>query len=1323
MGYDRILEPVVLGDRMFIGFNDRDKVVALNVQTGEEAWTFFTDGPVRLPPAAWEGRVYFASDDGFLYCVDAKTGQLVWKFRGGPSGRKVLGNGRLISAWPARGGPVIREGRVYFAASIWPFMGTFIYALDARSGAVQWVNDSTGAQYQLQPHSAASFAGVAPQGALTATEDFLLVPGGRSVPAVFDRHTGKFRHFRLNDGGKGNGGSLVLANDSDFFVHTRLRETRAFDLKTGRKSSFTISEPVLTADGLFASQEHSYLKDAELEAEQTRAAARQSEADATTRFETARREGKRDAYVKATNDLAKASQALVRAEQNLAKARQALGTNWSGTVIQARTRSRKLRWELPVNGVGEIIKAGNRLYCALTNSIIAVELPADGESPRLVWSREIEGLVARLLAANGHLFAVTVDGRIMAFGTRPASPQQRDEQRVISLAGSESSSRAAALLRSTGQSQGYALWYGLDAPALLEAVVRQSTLHVVGVDPDEGKVNRLRNYFDGLGLYGERVALQVGIPVAFKAPPYIASLVVVSASQRDWVTDQASLETIYQSVRPYGGTFWFEAGARDSASLVRQLRAANLSQAKISRAANGVAVVREGPLPGSADWTHQYGDVANTVHSRDQLVKLPLGLLWFGGNSNEDVLPRHGHGPSEQIVGGRLFIEGMNCLSARDVYTGRVLWKTEFGNLGTFDVYYDASYTNLPLSTIYNQKHIPGANARGVNFVATSDTVYMVVSNVCHLLDARDGKLVRTLGLPRPRTSEPVDWGYLGLYQDVLLAGSGFAQFSQQWPLAKTNDPALEISHPVDVSASRGLMGLNRRTGRALWHVPAHYGFVHNGIVAGNGKVFCLDKVPQTVTDKWKRRGRIAPAGYRVAAFDVRTGKLLWQTTTNVFGTWLSYSDEHDVLLQAGASAPDRLKDEAEKGMIAYRGSDGAVLWQDLNRKYTGPCILHHDTILTTPSSYKTNAGAFNLLDGTPKLVRNPLTGRSEPMSIYRTYGCNYPIASEHLMTFRSGAAGFYDLETCSGTGNFGGFKSGCSPNLIAANGVLNAPDYTRTCTCAYQNQTSLALVHAPEFERELEIWTLHQFAVGKKDPVRIERIGINFGAPGNRLAEQGTLWLDYPNDSGSLSNVTVSVLGTGTNYFRRHASQITGTVLPWVVASGVSGAETILIEPAILLPPRKSAAATNGSPSSVEAEREQYTRPEDISTNGLAAATGQNQTNRVSPGGPVRLLPFAPAPYTVRLYFAEPEDLAPGERVFDVHLQGKAVLRRFDVVASAGQRLCGVVREFRGIMVHDQLAISLTGLPDSRQKPILCGVELIRETDGSGASSQAGIR
>ena len=72
-------------------------------------------------------------------------------------------------------------------------------------------------------------------------------------------------------------------------------------------------------------------------------------------------------------------------------------------------------------------------------------------------------------------------------------------------------------------------------------------------------------------------------------------------------------------------------------------------------------------------------------------------------------------------------------------------------------------------------------------------------------------------------------------------------------------------------------------------------------------------------------------------------------------------------------------------------------------------------------------------------------------------------------MTFRSGAAGYYDLLGESGTGNLGGFKSGCTSNLVVADGVLNAPT-TPHLQLRYQNQTSLALVHMPD----IDMWTIN---------------------------------------------------------------------------------------------------------------------------------------------------------------------------------------------------------------------------------------------------------
>ena len=67
--------------------------------------------------------------------------------------------------------------------------------------------------------------------------------------------------------------------------------------------------------------------------------------------------------------------------------------------------------------------------------------------------------------------------------------------------------------------------------------------------------------------------------------------------------------------------------------------------------------------------------------------------------------------------------------------------------------------------------------------------------------------------------------------------------------------------------------------------------------------------------------------------------------------------------------------------------------------------------------------GAFSLLDGSPVTIANPLTGKLQPWCFSRTNGCGTAVAAEHMLTFRAGAAGLYDLQAHSGTGNFGGFR------------------------------------------------------------------------------------------------------------------------------------------------------------------------------------------------------------------------------------------------------------------------------------------------------------
>jgi len=1193
MPYDRVFEPVVLGNKMFVAFNDSDKVVALDLTTGAEVWTFFTGGPVRLPPVCWQGKVYFTSDDGHLYCVNADDGKQRWFFSGAPSDRKALGNQRLISSWPARGGPVICDGKVYFAASIWPFMGTFLYSLDAETGKVVWVNDGTGADFIKQPHSASSFAGVAPQGALVATRDTLIVPGGRSVPAGFDLATGAMKFFHLSEGGKGNGGSFVAAGGNYFYVHTRERGVRVYDLKTGVAGKSVMNEPVIDGSRLFDSDE---------------------------------------------------------------KRVRELGT------------SEKALWEVEADGSGDLIKAGSHLYAAGKSTLSAIALT---EPPSVTWTLPVQGEVRRLLAANGKLIAVTLDGRVQVYGAGESKGSLVSSPQRPAKPSADAVKLVKTLVEKAGDKGGHALIYSADDRGLIDALLMESEMQITVLDPDAEKVNGLRGAYDAFGFYGRRITFRAGDVQSFLAPPHFAHLVVAPKTH---------VAAAYASVRPYGGVMLCR-GTVD---------ASGLENAKVEKLGTDQLVIREGALPGAADWTHQYGDIGNTVKSDDKRVRAPLGVLWFGGSSNMDVLPRHGHGPPEQVVGGRLYIEGMHSISSRDVYTGRVIWTHDFKDLGTYGVYYNETYADTPLSTAYNQKHIPGANGRGTNYIATEDSVYVALKGECQILDSRTGDLRKTIKL-RDEVADPAQWGFIGVLDDLLIGGDDFAHFSLQTGKVETRAAA-----PIeDMSASAGLAVFDRHSGKLLWRVKAHHSFLHNGIVAGNGRIYCLDKLTSHAASLLKRRGRDLPEGERIVALEALTGKVLWEQEADIFGTWLGYAKEHDILLQAGAKASDRISSEVGDGMVAYEGKTGRVRWQDLKRAYTGPCILHNELIFTGANSYSSSGGAFNLLTGEPHLVKNPLTGNMEPWRLNRTYGCNTIIASEHLLTYRSGAAGFYDLDSMSGTSNLGGFKSGCTSNLVVANGVLNAPDYTRTCTCAYQNQTSLALIHMPE----MEMWSYSQFGLDGKQGDRILHAGINFGAPGSRRAPDGILWLEHPHvGTGNSPRFGIEGIEKGVTWFRRHSSQVdkVGQSQAWIAASGFMGEGDIVITPSLrrpllIKPVKKSEDDDDDKAGKKPDQKKEKPKP-------------------VPPPEqePLLKVDFPPLPHTVRLHFADPDKLPPGARVFNVTLQGKTVLENFDLAKEGGS----AVREFKDISVGADLRITLQSAPGSKAKPVLCGVEFAAQEE-----------
>ena len=91
LGTARVQEatPVVI-DRVMYTSGNLGRVYALNAATGEELWTFEPDVDMQFNRAACcdqanrgvqvqDGKVFVGSLDGYLYALDAKTGAVAWK--------------------------------------------------------------------------------------------------------------------------------------------------------------------------------------------------------------------------------------------------------------------------------------------------------------------------------------------------------------------------------------------------------------------------------------------------------------------------------------------------------------------------------------------------------------------------------------------------------------------------------------------------------------------------------------------------------------------------------------------------------------------------------------------------------------------------------------------------------------------------------------------------------------------------------------------------------------------------------------------------------------------------------------------------------------------------------------------------------------------------------------------------------------------------------------------------------------------------------------------------------------------------------------------
>lgn len=129
--------PVIVDGRVFVADEDTHAVCALDSADGKIQWTFTAGGRVDSPPTFHQGRLLFGSRDGWVYCLRATDGALIWRFRALPE-RLMCVYGQVESVWPVCGSILVYDDVAYFVAGRNSFLdgGLFFFGLDPQTGRI-----------------------------------------------------------------------------------------------------------------------------------------------------------------------------------------------------------------------------------------------------------------------------------------------------------------------------------------------------------------------------------------------------------------------------------------------------------------------------------------------------------------------------------------------------------------------------------------------------------------------------------------------------------------------------------------------------------------------------------------------------------------------------------------------------------------------------------------------------------------------------------------------------------------------------------------------------------------------------------------------------------------------------------------------------------------------------------------------------------------------------------------------------------------------------------------------------------------------------------
>ena len=132
----RLSALTIAAGKVFVAQVDEHTLYALDAASGRKLWHFIAGARIDSPPTYWKGRVLFGGMDGWVYCLRASDGAMIWRFLAAPNLLHHTAFEQIESVWPVHGSVLLENGVVSCVAGRSVFLdgGLRFVRLDAATG-------------------------------------------------------------------------------------------------------------------------------------------------------------------------------------------------------------------------------------------------------------------------------------------------------------------------------------------------------------------------------------------------------------------------------------------------------------------------------------------------------------------------------------------------------------------------------------------------------------------------------------------------------------------------------------------------------------------------------------------------------------------------------------------------------------------------------------------------------------------------------------------------------------------------------------------------------------------------------------------------------------------------------------------------------------------------------------------------------------------------------------------------------------------------------------------------------------------------------------